>query len=48
MTFDPAISEWDNPITWRVIICTLGAEANLGNWNIFVSDFENMILFVDI
>ena len=40
MTLDPEISEWDNPITWRVIIFTQGKEANGGNWNILVPPGE--------
>ena len=36
MTFDPVISEWDNPALWRSVILIFVQEANAGNWNILV------------
>ena len=36
MTFDPGISEWDNPALWRSVILIFVQEANAGNWNILV------------
>ena len=36
MTFDPVISEWDNPALWRSAILFFVQEANAGNWNILV------------
>ncbi len=35
ITFDPWISEWDNPISWRDITSSSWG-ANAGNWNILV------------
>ena len=41
MTFDPRISEWDNPAVWRTVIRMFKyTEANGGNWNILVPPGE--------